>query len=467
MHSGIGSHLWTHFITMFDYVLLPFYLLVIYYFALNFCNKWYPRTNFQEHPWRKYFLWGFTLKVAGAIFIGLIYEYYYGGGDTSAFFYHANVINTSFKESPVKWLSLILKIPDMWDPAYYTYTSQLLWYEDKSAYMVSCITALVSMLTFNTYLPGTIIFAAISFTGVWAMFRTFAEQYPKLIKPIAVCVLFIPSTFVWGSGIFKDTICLAALGWMTFSTFRMLIKKQLKPSYIITAAVCFYLLLVIKIYIILVFLPALAIWILNTYSQKIKTSSLRLVLKLAVIGLIGVGFTYATTVFAQDLGRYSLENLAETSNTTRSYIYWASENTGGEEGSKYDLGDFDPTLSGMLGKFPAAVNVTLFRPYLWEAKKPIVFLNAIEAFLFLFFTLKVLFVLGLPKAWNAVVTNPNIQFFLIFTLIFAFAVGISSYNFGALSRYRIPCLPFYGLTLVLAYYRYRPAETNFFSLSFK
>ena len=45
--------------------------------------------------------------------------------------------------------------------------------------------------------------------------------------------------------------------------------------------------------------------------------------------------------------------------------------------------------------------------------------------------------------------DPNLMFFLIFSLIFAFAVGITSYNFGALSRYKIPCLPFYGAFLMI------------------
>ena len=160
-------------------------------------------------------------------------------------------------------------------------------------------------------------------------------------------------------------------------------------------------------------------------------------------------------------------NIAETSNTTRSYIYYVSTSGGGDEGSAYDLGNFTPTLTGMLTKFPLAVNVTLFRPYLWEARKPIIFLNAIEAFLFLFFTLKVIFSVGLKRIWKSIARSPNIQFCLVFTLIFAFAVGISSYNFGALSRYRIPCLPFYAMALVLIYYDNKSIRNKFFSFNFR
>lgn len=466
MNQEISSSLWAHFITAFDYVLLPFFLLIVYYIAYRVCNKKYPKSHSYVHPWRKYFIAGFSLKIFGAIFIGLVYEFYYKGGDTSAFFYHAKVINQSLDDSPLKWLNLIFHTADPYDPDYYEYINQMFWYNSPSAYLVSSTTAVFNVITFNTYLPTSVIFAALSFTGMWAMFRTFAEQYPKLTKPIAICILFIPSTFVWGSGIFKDTICMAALGWMTFASFRMLIRKQFRMKYMWILLLCFYLLAIIKIYIILVFIPALALWILSTYSHKTKNAVVRFGLKVFVYGSIVGGFFAVTKSFADQLGQYSLEKLAETSNTTRTYIYWASSTTA-DEGSKYDLGGFDPTITGMLSKFPLAVNVSLFRPYIWESRKPMVLLNSLEASLFLFFTLKLLFVIGLRGIWTSIARNPNIQFFIIFTLIFAFAVGISSYNFGALSRYRIPCLPFFALSLMLIWYDHKPSTREFFSLRFK
>lgn len=462
MNPGIGGRYWAHFITTFDYILLPLYLLLIYAIAYRYCNKHYP----HGHPWRKYFITGFNLKIIGAIFIGLIYEYYYSGGDTSAFFYHAKVINQSLGDSLIKWFNLLFHIPSGYHIDYFQYTNQMRWYNDPSAYLTSAITAFISAFTFNTYLPTTVIFAALAFTGIWAMFKTFAEQYPKLSKTIATCVLFIPSTFIWGSGIFKDTVCMAALGWMTFASFRMLIRKDFRLKYFLIIGICFYLLTVIKIYIALVFLPALAMWVLNTYSQRIQNTFFRSVLKATIYFSIIGAFVGVSSVFASELGRYSLENIAETSNTTRSYILYVSTKSD-DEGSAYDLGAFDPSITGMLTKFPLAVNVSLFRPYLWEARKPIVFMNAIEAFLFLFFTLKLLFVVGIKKTWRSISHNPNIQFFLIFTIIFAFAVGISSYNFGTLSRYRIPCLPFYALALALIFYENNPPTKPFFTLKLR
>lgn len=437
-------------------MLLPFVLAIVYAIAYRYRNKHYG----YKHPWRKYFIPALTVKVFGAIFIGLIYAYYYKGGDTFDYFYHSMVINEAFDESIIKWLNLIFNIPAYNDGAYYNYISRLEWYRDPASYTVASISALISLFFFTTYLPTAVIFAFISFSGVWALFRTFATNYPKLLRPVAIATLFIPSTIVWGSGIFKDTICLFALGWMTYTTFRLMIQRDFSIKNILFTLMSFILIATVKLYILMGFLPALLIWILFVYSQKIKIWSTRIMVKLLFsLTAISVSLFFMQR-FGNELGKYSLENIAETSNITRSWINYSSQK---EEGASYDLGVFDPSIAGMISKFPAAVNVTFFRPYPWESGKLIVILSAIESLLFLFITLKVIFSIGLPKIWLTINKDPTIQFCLIFSIIFAFAVGISSYNFGALSRYKIPCLPFYAMSLILIYYKNKPLKKKLFA----
>jgi hypothetical protein len=446
------------FITFWDYLLLPFVIAIVYIIAYRIRDNKYP----EGHPWRPYFISGLTVKLAGSFAIGAIYQYYYGGGDTSNYFYHANVINSSFTDSPVKWFNLLFNIPEWYQGEYSSYISRMYWYGASSEYMVAAVTAFISLFFFNTYLPTSIIFAVLSFSGIWAMFRTFAMQYPSITKPIAICFLFIPSVVLWGSGIFKDTLCMAGMGWMTYGVFRMLVLRDLSIKNIIVVVLGFYAISVIKIYILVAFIPALILWVLFYYLQKIPSRAFRFTIRLALIPVVAVGFMYASKAFSEQLGKYSLENVAKTSYVTRDWINTATKASAGDAGIGYDLGAFEPTLQGMLKKFPLAVNVTLFRPYLWETRKVIQMLSSIEAFIFLIVTLKLLFVIGPIRIWKVITTDPNVQFSLIFVLIFAFAVGMSSFNFGALSRYRIPCLPFYALTLTLIYYRYNSPDKKVF-----
>jgi hypothetical protein len=438
------------FITVLDYALLPFFLAIIYGIAYTIRNRRYR----HRHPWRKYYIPALSIKIFGAIFIGLIYGYYYKGGDTFNYFAHSQIINSSFDESFSKWVNLLFHIPKANDGNYYTYISQMEWYSDPASYTVASIAAFLSIFTLNTYLPTTILFAFISFTGVWALFKTFASLYPNLTRPIAIAILFIPSVFVWGSGIFKDTICLFGLGWLTYGAFRFLVQKDFSAKNIVLTILSFILIAKVKIYILLGFAPALLMWIFFNYSQSIKNKAQKILVKFIFLIIIISGSLFFMQRFSRELGRYSLEKVAQTSISTRGWIYYST----GSEGSTYTLGDVDPSLEGMLSKFPLAVNVTFFRPYLWESKKVIVILSALEAILFLFITLKILFTIGPVKIWKTISKDATIQFCLIFSILFAFAVGISSYNFGTLSRYKIPCLPFYVLAIVLIYYKNRPLK---------
>ncbi len=148
MRYTISADLWANFLSVYDYLLLPLYIFIIHKFALWYRNKHYP----EGHPWRNYFIWGITAKITGAVFIGLVYQYYYHGGDTSAYFYHAKIINSSLSESPSKWLGLIFHTANEFSGDYSEYISRMMWYSNMSSYLVCVFTAIISLFTFNSIL---------------------------------------------------------------------------------------------------------------------------------------------------------------------------------------------------------------------------------------------------------------------------------------------------------------------------
>lgn len=435
---------------MWDLLLTPIYLIILVTIAKRQRDKRYP----HGHPLRRYYLPGLYVKFGGAIFIACIYEFYYGtGGDTSNFFYHSKIINSSFTDSIGIWLKLMLRTPVEAAPEIYPYASQLFWYESVSEYTVSVIAAIFGLLCGNTYLPIALFFAYFSYTGIWAMYRTFVNLYPKMVTHLAYAFLFIPSTFVWGSAVFKDTLCMFGLGWMTYTVFRLFVNKDFSLRNILILGLSFYLIALIKLYILLAFIPALSLWLLMTYSKNIKAVGLRWMVNIVFVGITIGGFLYFSQKFAVEMNEYSLENLAKTAEVTRAWTNYAA----GEEGSTYNIGTIDGSIGSTISLFPKGVVVTLFRPFPWEARKVIVALSALEALVFLFLTIKI-FLWKRGRAFKHVAKDPNILFFLIFALIFAFAVGVSSGNFGALSRYKIPCLPFYAAALAILYNKQQSAK---------
>ncbi len=441
----------TH-ITLYDYLLLPFYLLLIYSCAFWLRKKFYP----QGHPWRSYFIPGLTVKIVGAIFIGMVYEYYYFAGDTFGYFTQAQIINSAIDTYPDTWYRLITHNPDPSNVTDSYYISQFIYPpNDTAAWTLSSIACAIGLFTFTKYLLIAVCFATISFTGIWALFRTFALQYPKQVKNIALATLFVPSVVIWGSGLFKDTLCLMAIGWLCYCTYKLMEKRKIRIRYIGIIALSSILLYFIKSYILIALMPFLLWKAFLVYQRSLISPFKR---KLVMVGFVAIVLfaAYKTYNKATELfGAYSPEQVAVTAKVTKDYIIRSTE---GDDGSTYDLGDFDPTLKGIAKKIIPAVNVSLFRPYLWEVKKPLTFLAAIEALFFLLFTLKVIFMVRFTKTIRHIYEDQNIIFCFLFTLVFAFFVGISSYNFGALSRYRIPFIPFFMIGIILLYDKNKKAR---------
>src|SRR4030095_10393778 len=224
-------------------------------------------------------------------------------------------------------------------------------------------------------------------------------------------------------------------------------KKIVQNSFF--ALIFLYIIYIIKTYIVLSFLPAILLWGVGLLTYRIKDTRLILFVRYflyasAIIGIAVVGSKLENEMF----GEYNVEGVAQKSFVTRDYLFRISNE---QDGSGYTLGDFDPTLLGMLEQAPAGINVTLFRPYLWEARKPIVMISALESLIYLLFTIVVIFRNNPIRVVQRILSDETLQFCLIFTLIFAFAVGISTSNFGSLVRYKIPCLPFYTAFLIILF----------------
>ncbi len=435
------------YITITDFILLPIYLFIVFVFAAYFRNKYYP----AGHPLRRFFMLAFTLKIFGAVLLGIIYQYYYKGGDTLNYWRQTEIINSSMSDSFWTWLRLITGSAEVYDVDVYNYTTQFWWYGIRTPeYLISVIGALIGLFTMTTYLPTAVIFAAISFIGIWKLYVVFTKLYPRLSKQLAYAILFIPSVIFWGSGFMKDTITLSCMGWVTHYFYLIFFenKKIVQNSFF--ALIFLYIIYIIKSYIVMAFLPAILLWGVGLLSYKIKDTRLILFVRYflyasAIGGIIVVGGKLEAEMF----GEYNVESIGYKAFVTRDYLFRISNE---QDGSGYTLGDFDPTIMGMLEQAPAGINVTLFRPYLWEARKPIVMISALESVFFLIFTIVVIFRNNPIRVVQRILSDETLQFCLIFTLVFAFAVGISTSNFGSLVRYKIPCLPFYTAFLIILYY---------------
>jgi hypothetical protein len=74
---------------------------------------------------------------------------------------------------------------------------------------------------------------------------------------------------------------------------------------------------------------------------------------------------------------------------------------------------------------------------------------AIENTFILLFTVYLLVKLKFFRFFSLITTHPLLMFSFIFSIFFAFSVGVSISNYGALVRLKIPCIPFFLSSLVI------------------
>jgi len=393
---------------------------------------------------RKYFFPALTVKIVGALAVGMIYQFYYAGGDT--FNYHtwgSRIVWESLGESPASWFKLVFSTSQD-ETGIYRYTSRMLFFHDPSSYTVIRVASIFDLFTFSSYSATAVLFAVFSFIGMWMLFTTFYDGFPELHGQLAVAMFFIPSVFFWGSGLLKDTLTIGCLGMATFATHRLLIKHQVRGIYIALLLGSYIGLYAVKIYILLVFLPAVIVWVFLENLHTLRSLVLRIMLFPSVITIAGIIAYLAMIKASEDNAKYSVNTIAKTAQVTAYDIRYY---TGKDAGSGYSLGELDGSFGSMIRLAPQAINVSLYRPYLWEVSNPLMLLSGLESAFFLVMTVVILIRANL-SIFRAI-SHPSTFFSLLFSLTFAFAVGVSTYNFGSLVRYKIPMLPFFALAMIL------------------
>ncbi|MEM7548223.1 MAG: hypothetical protein AAF363_01015 [Bacteroidota bacterium] len=424
-----------------DLIVTPFYLILLY--AIAFLIRPY----FTKAETRKYFIPALTVKFIGAIAVGIIYQFYYGGGDTFTYFHLGSKwIWEAFLENPKIAFQLIFGGME-YTTENYSFASKIYSYGDEASYFVVRFGGILSILSANTYSTVAVGFAFWSFLGVWQIYSVFSKIFPNLHKPLAYGILFLPSLFFWGSGLLKDSITLGALGFLFHACYQIIEEKRNVVFYTLIALFMIWIIQIVKIYILLAFMPAIIYWIYLKFKKFLKPSILKTLASPLLLVLFLFVLFISSRNLSQDSRRYNFEKVLVTAEETAKWNYYVSDVQGG---SGYSLGDYDFSPTGLAKKFVPAVLTTIFRPTLFETRNVVMLLTAVENLI-----LFILFLNILRKGNRRFVHSYDIlTFCILFVILFSFAVGITTYNFGTLARYRIPMLPFLMVWLIAKQKRY-------------
>lgn len=423
-------------------------LAIIYFALLYIVAFYYKRIKIGKNPEYKYFILGLTAKVVGGFMFALLTVYYYKGGDSLMYYYAAKDVTKIFTYNPIRALELFFTTYENLDLTSDRVDMETIYFVNgKDIWVMVKLIVIANFFGLFSYGTTTVLFAAVSFIGLWAAYSNLCKIYPKYSKHLMISFFMIPSIIFWGGGVLKDTVTMSCMGWMIYAFSNIFILKRRIWFSIFMTIISAILILYLKPYILYILLPTLMIWGQSNLKNLIKGSFIRIILIPIILLVIVISTFFVLKSVSIGAGRYNINKLEHT---LEGFQSWHSYLATTEDQSGYTLGDIEFTPTGYLKIAPSAFNVTFFRPYPWEIRNVPTLIGAIESLLVLLFFLYLLITLR-AKFFKIIFKNKDILFMMIFATIFGVIVGVSSYNFGALSRYKMPAQLLFVCALFLIY----------------
>lgn len=429
------------------------YFLLVYIIALQVKKRRIIQTGLY-----KWFIPGLLVRMLGGIALCIIYLFYYKGGDTTNYFKGSVcMINLMFVNFPVY---VDIMMGNLSFENYMAFSSETGYppsymYRDEKTFAVIRYVNLLVLLCGKQFVPTTIVLSALAYSGPWRLFLMFCREFPGLSKQLAVSILFIPSVFFWGSGLLKDTFTFSAICWYTFSFYKAFIVKEKRFMNFIFVLLSLWMLVSIKPYLFIAIFPGSVLWYVFNSLMNVKNALLRIIyLPIVSVGGLAIAFGFVS-MMGSELGKYKLDTLVDVAVITQDDL---SRDTYGP--NSFDIGELDGTATSMLSKAPVAITASLFRPFIWEVRNPVMFLSAIENTIVLVLAIMLFIRIRPHVILRIIVSQPIILFSLLYSLILAFSIGLSTANFGALVRYKIPLIPFFLSSILIIQYFYKYGDTK-------
>ena len=418
---------------------MPLYLVII----LLVCSRIKSKNiaQFQEY---KYFTKGLVFKLLGVSAFMSIYLFYYGGGDTVAYFRGSRSLSNLFFLDFIKFFDIVINNNLDWNnyTMFNSNTGYPPWYmwKDPKTFSVCRYTCVFSLLSFNSFIVTSFFTACFSYIGIWKIYRLFNMLYPGNSKVLAYLILFLPTLIFWGGGIMKDSYVLGSTCWITFNFYKVFILRKKIFINLIFMSLNLFIIINTKSYVIISLLPGMLLWLNNAYLKSIKSTILKIFLLPILISIvILIGFI-AFSNLSSFMGVYgNVDSAIEQAQVIQEDLLREDQ----YGGNNYDLGGISNSFVGLISVAPIAIFTALFRPLFWEIGSPTMAISAIENTSLLVFVFLLLIRVSPFKLIRLLIQEPFLLYCFIFSIFFAFGVGIAGTNFGALVRYKTPLIPFF------------------------
>lgn len=408
--------------------------------------------KYKDEKIKKILLRAFYFKMFCTLAYTATNSFYYRGGDTEMYYQctqylHQAVMDDVDNFAKIYSTKMINVKTDLMNYFIFQETKYPVFeaMHDPGNFLAPKLALPFSLMFNKSYLCIGMMFSFFALGGAVRMFKVFYHYFPQYYREIAFACLFLPSLGYWSSGLMKDPICFGAVGYILYGVFSIAIRKKKIITSLIWIGLCGTLLYFMKVYILLGLSPGIVLWLFGEFNKFVENKTLRRIMAFltftigAVLALVLVN--YATS--DESIKQFRLDSISETSEQQRLLYEEFGQNY---EGAYYSIGSSNPLILVLNG-----IVATLFRPFIWEINGPTAFLSALESLLFFILTITTMYRRGFLNFFRNAFKNPVLLMCFVFSIIFAAAIGSTALNFGSLSRYKIPCLPFYLIMIFVLY----------------
>ncbi len=398
----------------------------------------------------RFFYAGLGAKLVCSVLFGLLYKYYYQNGDTFIIFSDASSIAKILLQNPKKYFEILILGDFSGIPSDYLY-----FFGQSTTLLMSRILSVFCLLCASNYWLVGIYLAVFSYIPVFLLANRLANIFPNAKNAAAIAFLGVPSVVFWSSGVCKETLLLPFICVLVDIFVKNIYTTTPNPSLkergvyltifkdILLTIFCFLIIWKLKYYYAGVLLICMLAFLLNMYLEHIFLK--KIYQKYPFLSYFMVVFLMFIIIFPTGFLHWNLQPyyFLKAIEQNHDQIY----NIKPQDAIQFN--NLKGNWSSLLENTPLAMFSGLFRIFLWESKTFLQALAGAENLLILG-----LFVASLVRWWqNGRYFSTLIFVILIYIVVLATMLALSSPNFGTLSRYKVGFVPFEVYLMLLVFYQ--------------
>lgn len=360
-------------------------------------------------------IWGlYALRVFCGCFLGWISLRYYPSNDYWNLLKESQAETTLLKTNPIRFFTSLFDSP--YENAYGQFFNAVgsYWNDLRNNLIQKCL-AILNIISGGDYYLNSIFFNAFGFLGHVAFYRLFDSIYPGNRKKIMWAVFLLPSTLYFSSGIHKDLLVFSLMGFFLLSLY-LGTTQQWKLKYVLTATISLIGLVLMRNYLLLIFIPAiLGYWM----AIKFPRLGWRSFLWIIVLGTLSIAIVQWI--------KPAWSPLVLIEQRQHDFLSLKKAN------SQMDLTPLKPDLVSFLKQLPEAVGHGFFRPIPTESKHIFTLALSLEL---IFFWVLMMFVLINRARRSSLFNHPFVMMLFILTAALWILMGYITPNYLTLARYR-------------------------------